>query len=36
MSRPFRRRQFCRFTADKVEEIDSQDIATLKVTVNES
>ena len=36
MSRHFRRRKFCRFTADKVEEIDYKDIATLKSNVTES
>ena len=36
MSRHFRRRKFCRFTADKVEEIDYKDLATLKVNVTES
>ena len=36
MSRHFRRRKFCRFTADKVDEIDYKDIATLKANVTES
>jgi len=36
MSRFFRRRKFCRFTADGVEEIDYKDIATLKANVTES
>ena len=36
MSRHFRRRKFCRFTADKVEEIDYKDLATLKANVTES
>mgnify|MGYP001550799908 FL=1 len=36
MARHFRRRKFCRFTADKVEEIDYKDIATLKANVTES
>ena len=36
MSRHFRRRKFCRFTADKVEEIDYKDMATLKANVTES
>ena len=36
MSRHFRRRKFCRFTADKVEEIDYKDIATLKANVTDS
>jgi len=31
-----RRRKFCRFTADKVKEIDYKDIATLKVNVTET
>ena len=31
-----RRRKFCRFTADKVKEIDYKDIATLKVNVSET
>ena len=35
-SRHFRRRKFCRFTADKVEEIDYKDVATLKANVTES
>jgi small subunit ribosomal protein S18 len=36
MSRHFRRRKFCRFTADKVEEIDYKDLQTLKANVTES
>ena len=32
----FRRRKFCRFTADGVIEIDYKDIATLKNYVTES
>ena len=36
MSRFFRRRKFCRFTADKVEEIDYKDLNTLKGYVTES
>jgi small subunit ribosomal protein S18 len=36
MSRFFRRRKFCRFTADGVTEIDYKDIATLKNYVSES
>ncbi|MCF6226558.1 MAG: 30S ribosomal protein S18 [Xanthomonadales bacterium] len=36
MSRYFRRRKFCRFTADGVTEIDYKDIATLKQYVGES
>jgi small subunit ribosomal protein S18 len=31
-----RRRKFCRFTADKVKEIDYKDLATLKVNVSET
>ncbi len=36
MSRFFRRRKFCRFTADGVKEIDYKDLATLKANVTES
>ena len=36
MSRYFRRRKFCRFTAEKIEEIDYKDLATLKANVTES
>ena len=36
MSRFFRRKKYCRFTADKVEEIDYKDIATLKNYVSET
>ncbi|MFK7956694.1 MAG: 30S ribosomal protein S18 [Lysobacterales bacterium] len=36
MARFFRRRKFCRFTADGVEEIDYKDLATLKQYVGES
>lgn len=36
MSRHFRRRKFCRFTADGVTEIDYKDINTLKQYVGES
>lgn len=36
MSRHFRRRKFCRFTADGVSEIDYKDINTLKQYVGES
>ena len=32
----FKRRKFCRFTADKVEWIDYKDIETLKDFVNET
>ena len=36
MSRFVRRRKFCRFTADKVVEIDYKDLATLKAYVTET
>ena len=36
MARHFRRRKFCRFTADKVDEIDYKDLATLKANITES
>ena len=36
MSRFFRRRKFCRFTAEGVSEIDYKDIATLKNYITES
>ena len=36
MSRFFRRRKYCRFTADGVSEIDYKDIATLKSYVTET
>ncbi len=36
MSRFFRRRKFCRFTAEGVKEIDYKDIATLKNYVSET
>ena len=36
MARFFRRRKFCRFTADGVKEIDYKDIATLKNYVSET
>ena len=36
MSRYFRRRKFCRFTADGVKEIDYKDLATLKGYISES
>ena len=32
----FRRRKFCRFTAEKVKEIDYKDIAVLKDFINEN
>jgi len=31
-----RRRKFCRFTAEKVKEIDYKDIATLKAYITET
>ncbi|VAW88434.1 SSU ribosomal protein S18p @ SSU ribosomal protein S18p, zinc-independent [hydrothermal vent metagenome] len=36
MSRFFRRKKFCRFTADGVKEIDYKDIATLRNYVSET
>jgi len=36
MSRFFRRRKFCRFTAEGVKEIDYKDLATLKQYIGES
>ena len=36
MARQFRRRKFCRFTADGVSEIDYKDLNTLKQYVGES
>ncbi|MEJ2514676.1 MAG: 30S ribosomal protein S18 [Gammaproteobacteria bacterium] len=36
MARYFRRRKFCRFTADNVKEIDYKDLATLKNYVTET
>ncbi len=36
MSRFFRRRKFCRFTAEGVTEIDYKDLATLRNYVTES
>ncbi len=36
MSRYFRRRKFCRFTAEGVVEIDYKDLATLKNYVSET
>jgi small subunit ribosomal protein S18 len=36
MSRFFRRRRFCRFTVDKVEEIDYKDLNTLKAYITET
>jgi small subunit ribosomal protein S18 len=36
MSRYFRRRKFCRFTAEGVDRIDYKDIDTLKAYVTET
>jgi len=36
MSRYFRRRKFCRFTAEGVDEIDYKDLNTLKSYITES
>ncbi len=36
MARYFRRRKFCRFTADGVDEIDYKDLATLKNYITET
>ena len=36
MARQFRRRKFCRFTADGVTEIDYKDLTILKQYVGES
>jgi len=36
MARQFRRRKFCRFTADEVTEIDYKDLNILKQYVGES
>ncbi len=36
MARFFRRRRFCRFTAEGVKEIDYKDIATLKNYITET
>jgi small subunit ribosomal protein S18 len=33
MARYFRRKKFCRFTAEGVEEIDYKDLATLKAYI---
>ena len=32
----FRRRKFCRFTAEKIKEVDYKDIAILKDFINEN
>lgn len=36
MSRFFRRKKFCRFTAEGIEEIDYKDIVTLKNYITET
>jgi small subunit ribosomal protein S18 len=36
MSKFFRRRKFCRFTAEKVKEIDYKDLNTLRQYVTEN
>ena len=36
MSRFFRRRKFCRFTAENVKEIDYKDLGTLKGYITET
>ncbi len=36
MSRQFRRRKFCRFTAANVKQIDYKDLATLRSYITES
>lgn len=36
MSRHFRRRKFCRFTAEGVSEIDYKDLETLKAYITET
>jgi small subunit ribosomal protein S18 len=36
MSRYFRRKRFCKFTAEGVEEIDYKDINTLKGCISET
>ena len=36
MARYFRRKKFCRFTAEGVEEIDYKDLATLKAYITET
>lgn len=36
MARFFRRRKFCRFTAENVQEIDYKDLNTLKAYVTET
>ncbi|MFL2553935.1 MAG: 30S ribosomal protein S18 [Candidatus Rariloculaceae bacterium] len=36
MARYFRRKKFCRFTAEGIEEIDYKDLATLKAYISET
>jgi small subunit ribosomal protein S18 len=36
MSRFFRRKKYCRFTAEKIEEIDYKDLNTLKGYITET
>lgn len=36
MSRFFRRRKFCRFTAEDIDQIDYKDLATLKAYITET
>ncbi|MGH8251223.1 MAG: 30S ribosomal protein S18 [Steroidobacteraceae bacterium] len=36
MSRFFRRKKFCKFTADGIEQIDYKDLATLKAYITET
>ncbi len=36
MARYFRRRKFCRFTAEDVKEIDYKDLSTLKAYITET
>ena len=36
MSRFFRRRKYCRFTAEGIDQIDYKDLATLKAYVSET
>ena len=36
MARFFRRRKFCRFTAEGVKEIDYKDLTTLKAYISET
>ena len=36
MARFFRRKKYCRFTAEKIEEVDYKDLAILKTFVTET